>query len=240
MKKGEFKIDRVQLKELSKSQLKGNWKIPVLLTLAYSVVSTILSMIQGITSSSLTYLIMFILTFGFGVFLTIGIPNFYLMFIEKKGNSSFSDVIVSKSKFVKALIYTVVFTIIVFVVTFVIFGIILGGTVVFAFSKSGFGIGFIFAILMILALTILLIIFELALMLTPYIIIEHEHLGVIDSMSLSIKMMKGNKWKFFVIGLSFIGWGILSVITLGIGFLWLIPYVMLTQANFYRDLSSKN
>lgn len=210
------------------------------MTLGYSVVSTILSMLQGITSSSLTYLIMFILTFGFGVFLTIGIPNFYLMFIEKKGNSSFSDVIVSKSKFVKALLYTVVLTIIVFIVTFVIVGIILGGTVVFAFSKSGFGIGFIFAILMILVLTILLIIFELALMLTPYIIIEHEHFGVIDSMSLSIKMMKGNKWKFFVIGLSFIGWGILSVITLGIGFLWLIPYIMLTQANFYRDLSSNN
>ena len=56
-------------------------------------------------------------------------------------------------------------------------------------------------------------------------------------MGLSIKMMKGNKWKFFVIELSFIGWAILSALTFGIGFLWLIPYISLTQANFYRDLS---
>lgn len=235
--KGAFKIDRVQLKELSKSQLKGNWKIPVLLTLSYSVASIIISMLQGQSDSMLLALVMFVVSFGFGVFITIGIPNFYLMFIEKMGNGSFSDVVVSKSKFIKALIYTVILSAIVFVATFIIIGIALGGTVVFTFSESGFGAGFIFGILVILVLLILLTILELALMLTPYIIIEHEHLGTIEAMGLSIKMMKGNKWKFFVIELSFIGWAILSALTFGIGFLWLIPYISLTQANFYRDLS---
>lgn len=235
--KGAVKIDRVQLKELSKSQLKGNWKIPVLLTLSYSVASIIISMLQGQSESMLLALVMFVVSFGFGVFITIGIPNFYLMFIEKMGNGSFSDVVVSKSKFIKALIYTVILSAIVFVSTFIIIGIALGGTVVFTFSESGFGAGFIFGILVILVLVILLTILELALMLTPYIIIEHEHLGTIEAMGLSIKMMKGNKWKFFVIELSFIGWAILSALTFGIGFLWLIPYISLTQANFYRDLS---
>lgn len=235
--KEEFKIDRVQLKELSKSQLKGNWKVPILFTLAYSILSIILSMFQSETNSILTSVIMFILVFGFGVFLTIGIPNFYLMFIEKMGNSSFSDVLVSRSKFMKALMYTLMLSVIVYLAIFIIMGLGLGGMVVFAFSDSGFGIGFIFGILVILAFAILLTILELALMLTPYIIIEHEHLGTIEAMSLSIKMMKGNKWKFFVIELSFIGWAILSMLTFGIGFLWLIPYIRLTEANFYRDLS---
>jgi uncharacterized membrane protein len=48
--------------------------------------------------------------------------------------------------------------------------------------------------------------------------------------------MNGNKGKLFGLYLSFIGWGILCILTLGIGFLWLYPYVSLSLANFYEDI----
>lgn len=49
--------------------------------------------------------------------------------------------------------------------------------------------------------------------------------------------MQGHKWELFVLDLSFIGWAILSGLTLGIGFIWLIPYEQATKANFYRNLA---
>ncbi len=195
--------------------------------------STVLSLFQDETSSIIT----FILVFGLGVWATVGLPNFYLMFIEKIGNVSFSDLLVSMSKLVKSLIFTIIISLVVFVSMFIVMFVVGGAIASFIFTDITWGLGAIIGILVICLFIIALTIFDLALALTPYIIIEHEHLSTIEAMSLSIKMMKGNKWRYFVIQLSFIGWAILAIITLGIGYLWLIPYVSLTQANFYRDLS---
>ena len=49
-------------------------------------------------------------------------------------------------------------------------------------------------------------------------------------------MMDGSKMKLFLLYLSFIGWGILCVLTCGIGFLLLVPYVQTSLAAFYEDL----
>ena len=51
--------------------------------------------------------------------------------------------------------------------------------------------------------------------------------------------MVGYKWKYFLLYLSFIGWGILAMITLGIGLLWLIPYATTSLAAFYDKLTEK-
>ena len=45
--------------------------------------------------------------------------------------------------------------------------------------------------------------------------------------------MKGNRGNYFLLELSFIGWAILSVLTLGIGFLWLAPYMSVASVCFY-------
>lgn len=53
-------------------------------------------------------------------------------------------------------------------------------------------------------------------------------------------MMDGHKWEYFVLQLSFIGWGILSILSLGIGFLWLKPYVYCIYAAFYNNLTENS
>ena len=52
-------------------------------------------------------------------------------------------------------------------------------------------------------------------------------------------LMKGNRGNYFVLTLSFIGWVILAVFTLGIGYLWLLPYVQVSTICFYEVLSNK-
>jgi uncharacterized membrane protein len=49
-------------------------------------------------------------------------------------------------------------------------------------------------------------------------------------------MTEGHKMELFVLGLSFIGWGFLCVITLGIASIWVIPYMQATYANAYKSL----
>lgn len=52
----------------------------------------------------------------------------------------------------------------------------------------------------------------------------------------SQNMMRGNKMKYLLLNLRFIGWGLLAVLTLGIGFFWLLPYMATAMAGFYNDL----
>ena len=60
-----------------------------------------------------------------------------------------------------------------------------------------------------------------------------------EAIKLSREFMKGHKLDLFVLDLSFIGWEILANMTLGIGYLWLIPYIQTTRANFFHALADK-
>lgn len=72
-----------------------------------------------------------------------------------------------------------------------------------------------------------------------YIIKDDKEIGCVDAMQQSAAMMQGHKWEYFVLVLSFIGWAILSVLTLGIGFLFLAPYYQTTMAHYYEDLKQE-
>jgi len=50
-------------------------------------------------------------------------------------------------------------------------------------------------------------------------------------------LMKGNRGSYFLLELSFIGWAILAVFTLGIGYLWLLPYMQIALICFYDRLA---
>lgn len=71
----------------------------------------------------------------------------------------------------------------------------------------------------------------------PYILAENPNLEPKEVLDLSKKMMKGNKWRFFCLGFSFIGWYILCILTLGIGYVFLAPYPVAANACFYKDVS---
>lgn len=74
----------------------------------------------------------------------------------------------------------------------------------------------------------------------PYIIAEHPEIKAADALKMSKKMMKGNKGKLFLLDLSFIGWAFLCLLTLGIGFFFLPPYVHASKAEFFNEVSGKN
>lgn len=74
---------------------------------------------------------------------------------------------------------------------------------------------------------------------TPYILIDQSELSVNEAITKSREMMNGHKMKLFALQLSFIGWFLLSLLTLGLGFIWSIPYYFATEAQFYRKIKGE-
>ena len=71
----------------------------------------------------------------------------------------------------------------------------------------------------------------------PYIMAQNPDIGIREAVDQSKAMMQGHKGRLFILGLSFIGWALLCILTLGIGFLWLNPYVQAAGAAFYLERS---
>ena len=74
---------------------------------------------------------------------------------------------------------------------------------------------------------------------TPFILEENPELSASDAIHRSRMMMRGHKWQLFVLELTFLGWALLCVLTLGIGFLWLTPYQYTSYAHFYEDIKAE-
>lgn len=96
----------------------------------------------------------------------------------------------------------------------------------------------VFTVLWALLFIIPGIIAALSYSLTYYIMAEDSEITANEARLKSKELMVGFKGDLFMLGLSFIGWAFLCLFTLGIGFLWLIPYMNTSFALFYRKVVS--
>lgn len=71
----------------------------------------------------------------------------------------------------------------------------------------------------------------------PYILAEDPELKPQAAHDKSAEMMRGHKWDLFRLQMSFIGWTFLCMLSRGIGFIWLIPYMNASYAEFYRQIT---
>mgnify|MGYP000680188774 FL=1 len=82
------------------------------------------------------------------------------------------------------------------------------------------------------------IIAALSYSMTYFIIAEDSSISASEAITKSKKMMKGNKWKLSYLGFRFTGWFLLVMLSFGIGFLWVGPYMYVSYAKFYDDLKT--
>jgi len=75
---------------------------------------------------------------------------------------------------------------------------------------------------------------------TFFILAENPQLEGRDALRRSKTLMKGNRLKLFFLFWRFFGWFLLGVLSLGIGFLWIMPYLATTLGRFYDDLQLQN
>ncbi len=74
---------------------------------------------------------------------------------------------------------------------------------------------------------------------TEFILKDNPEMSGEEAICESMRLMQGHKMQLFLLDLSMIGWLILSILTLGIGLLFLLPYNYTAHAHFYEDLKAK-
>lgn len=104
---------------------------------------------------------------------------------------------------------------------------------------TSFLVNLLVGILAVVTLGIAGVIFAYAYRMIPYLLNDYPNLTPQEAMKTSREMMRGHKFEMFLLDLSFIGWILLSILTLGIGYLWLAPYMQTAAAHFYEDLKAE-
>ena len=64
-----------------------------------------------------------------------------------------------------------------------------------------------------------------------------QQISANEAITESRKLMDGHKAEYFILQLSFLGWVLLGILTIGIANLWVFPYIYTTNANYYRQLA---
>ena len=95
---------------------------------------------------------------------------------------------------------------------------------------------FLYVFLWTLLLIVPGIVKALAYQMTPFIMADNPDLTSNEAITASRELMDGHKMDLFLLDLTFIGWDLLNLLTLGIGSLWLNPYRNAAHAAFYRDI----
>ena len=80
---------------------------------------------------------------------------------------------------------------------------------------------------------------SLAYAMAPFIMEENPSMTATEAITASRQLMDGHKFELFCLQLSFFGWALLSALTLGIGSLWLNPYMNAATAAFYRSIAGR-
>ncbi|WP_309398397.1 DUF975 family protein [Cerasicoccus maritimus] len=167
---------------------------------------------------------------------TLGYQNNMLMIA--RGEASSNDYMFSGFQDFKRAFGVYILPMLIMLVPIVIIGI-LAALMIPAMEKGGGGSDVVFGILafvFVVALLAVAFFVQLKFGLSYFLLIDNPDLGVIETLKTSWHMMQGHTGKLFMLYISFIGWALLAMLTLGIGLFWLMPYAMVSFARFYDDL----
>lgn len=95
---------------------------------------------------------------------------------------------------------------------------------------------FVFTLLWSLLLIIPGIIKSYSYSMSYFISVDEPQLSAEEARHKSMEIMKGNKWRYFCLQFSFIGWILLTIVTFGIAAIFVSPYMQTAYAEFYNDL----
>ncbi len=91
--------------------------------------------------------------------------------------------------------------------------------------------------ILILSAVFFMILLQMRYSLALYVVADDPAVRAREAVRRSVGLMKGNYWRLGLLWLRFIGWQILCILTLGVGFIWLAPYFMAATTAFYDDLT---
>ena len=192
-------MNRAELKQKAKEQIKGKIGILFLITLIIGAISSVASVLLSFIPGVGSLVASIIITPAF----SLSLVRVYLMVIRYQ-NVKAGDAFCGFDDFWSA-----------FKVTFLV------GLFTFLWS---------------LLFVIPGIIKSISYSMSMYILADNPGKSALECIDESKKMTEGHKAELFVLSLSFLGWIYLGVFTLGIAYIWALPYMSATFANAYESL----
>lgn len=236
-----------ELRKEARDTLKEKWGKSALIILIYTLLSFVYSYITSSftnnTIKDLLELAWTIITLPIAFGLTISFlkikrgENVSTFDFFKDGFSRFSRAWgVAWHTFIKMII-----PILCIIASVFLFGILLASSIALYSMGSSLQVShpIIFAIAIILYIFGIFygIVRGLLYSLSYYIAYDYPDMSTKDCVKKSEELMNGHRGDLFLLELSFIGWAILNIFTLGIGSLWLIPYVIVSKSCFYDRIA---
>lgn len=244
-------MTRQEIKSAAKENLKGRWGTVMLVTLIYMVIVYALSYISEYIKNDMLTLLYEVIYFIIAVPLSY---NLTMIFMKYRRNEEVNvEDIITKipanfktswrcvgAVLYKMLPYIIGFIVLIFVISFATASVLVGSLAASATTVTVSSAILLLSTIAIIALCIPAIMKGLYYTFTQYIMIDSGNtMKAKDAADKSKEIMTGNRGKYFVFGLSFIGWSILAVLTFGIGMLWLTPYIQIATVIFYESLIGK-
>lgn len=253
----------MKIRNLKKKVLincKDNWMRIIGLTLIYGVLlclsTYLIDKLFIFFSESISKCLLYYLILGILIAPILGL--FYTKYLINLRNSKrkvrYKDVkltlsmIFNNMKYIFLLLILSIVPVIIIIVFSIIYIFVSRGGLYYCAITYRMSINTLRSVVLVIGLLALIsLIFIIWLRLTYaftiYIIAENiEENKTLTSMKEARRLIQGYKWKLILLKLSFIGWSILSILSLGIGYLWLIPYINLTTIEFFyglRDIKDK-
>ena len=229
-------VDITKIKSKARKKLNGKYKTPVLATLFYIIM-------QFMCYATA----MFIKEPAMFIFLSLIITSLFyigllqiMIKIARNKNVTINELFQRTDAFFRCAAITIVFLAINAIFALLEYTAI-SSLFVFITYQADINIALssfmiVVGIILSFAIAIFWIFLILCLSQSYYILYDNEDMPLGDIFRLSMDMMDGHKLDYILLCLTFIGWFILGIFTLGIIWLWIIPYMNVAMVNFYDKI----
>ena len=227
-----------EIRQEARKCLTGKWGKGALATLIFGVITYIISFVLNLVpmvGSIAASIISIPLSFGFTV----------VMMCKLKRNEDFSYLDFFKAgfdKFVKVWQTTlwIFVKMLAPIVVAIIGAVIMASGITMSAAGSSGSVLTILGVIVYLVGIIWAIPRAYSYKLALYIVNDNPNMLSKEAVEKSAEIMDGHRWAYFWLQCTFIGWAILACFTLGIGMLWLLPYMQVSTVAFYDNLIGNN
>lgn len=232
----------------AREKLTGKWGKAACITLAYMFIFMVLGVVEGLFSDTMQSFISLVIAI-IEVPLALGLIISFVRLFNDDEVKTFDFLSSGFNNFGKSWAISVqiclklIWPIVLMIVSYILisFGIYQSTISIFSNNSSAS------AVVVMLIGTVLLIASVIWNITKSYyyqlayvVAAEKPELSAKEAVAESEKIMTGKRGKLFCLQLSFIGWAILGVFTLGIGYLWLVPYIQFAIVAFYKFVTGDN
>lgn len=235
-------------RKTARKKLEGKWGKAVCIVLAYILVSFIIEFVQGLLPE--TGLLTTIINIGiYAIEIPLGFGLVFTFFKLFYGQDvkAFSFWSLGFDNFGRSWGITfrtalkLIVPFILIVVSFILISVSISMATTSALlsaignssSSSSSGFLMIVSVILLIVSIIWIVMKSYYYSLAQYVAFENPNLTCKECVEKSKELMTNRRGKLFGLELSFIGWAILTIFTLGIGALWLLPYEQMATIAFY-------